>query len=795
MKFPYLNPECDIETRVIDLLGRMTATEKYAQMHAFWLVLSAEGDHTERTDIIDEVMGATKNNSVISRLINGIGQITRPLGTHIVKAREGVRALNRLQKSLVEDSRLGIPAMFHEECLVGLLCQDATLFPSPLNYAATWDPSLVEKAAIAIGHEARSVGCHQGLAPVLDVSRDVRWGRTEETFGEDPYLVGLMAVAYVHGLQGKKRDMLATLKHCVGHSFSEGARNHAPVHIGFCELNDIFLLPFEMAIKLANAGSVMPAYHDIDGKPSHCDSLLLTRVLREQWGFDGLIVADYGGISLLHQHHGVSHDPAESAALAYNAGIDIELPKDDCARHLPEAVERGLISQEKIDLIVSRILREKFRLGLFEKPYVDENDIDFQNNEARLLAREVAAHSITLLENNGVLPIVSSTTKSIAVIGPTADDPLALLSGYSFPVHLIISDMMAQTEQIITPLKAICRHFGSEQVRYARGCDILTERVSGAPVFPGDSNKQIPVSLVSADVSKIPEAEKLAAESDIAIVCVGDLSGLFQSGTVGEGSDTDSLQLPGVQQALVESIIRTGTPTIVVMTGGRPYHLNGMESKVAAFLMAFAPGQEGGLALVDVLTGNQEPAGRLPVSVPKSAGAMPYFYNHKLKSGGSPIAFHFGSIYPFGYGKTWTEFEYKDLRLDSVNVPVDGGIVHASITVHNCGNIEGTEVVQLYVRDKVASLVRPVCELKAFERVKLKTGESATLTFSLPTDMLNFTNENGERVVEPGTFEIMIGASSQDIRASQDINVTGERTYVLPKYWRMLSHCQTRFIN
>lgn len=784
----YKDPQRPVNERVADLLARMTPEEKFAQMHAYWLILSPEGNHRERSDLSDDFAGVSEQADLATRLQRGVGQITRPLGTHIVEAKEGVRAANRLQKTLVEETRLGIPAMFHEECLVGLLCKDATLFPSSLNYGSTWDPELVERAAAAIGAEARATGCHQGLAPVLDVSRDVRWGRTEETFGEDPWLVGVMATRYVQGLQGKSRDLLATLKHYVGHSFSEGARNHAPVHLGFCELNDTFLLPFEMAVKLANAGSVMPAYHDIDNQPGHSDHFLLTGVLRNQWGFDGLIVADYGGVSLLHQHHGVSHDGAESIALACNAGLDIELPKDDCARHLGEAVERGLISMEKIDEIVGRVLAHKFRLGLFERPYADENAVVLQSDEARSVAREVATRSLTLLENRGALPLAPGQT--VAVIGPTADDPLALLSGYSFPVHLIISDMLEQTTQVTTPLQALREQLGEANVRYAKGCHIIEKRMAGAPVFPGDSgNKPMQSSPVSRDLSLIAQATEQARQSDVVLAFVGDLAGLFQSGTVGEGSDTDSLALPGVQQQLLEALVETGKPVVVVMTGGRPYHLGGLESRVAALLMAWAPGQEGGHAIADVLSGKAEPQGRLVVSAPKSAGAMPYYYNHKLKSGGTPYAFHFGARYPFGYGLSWTKFDYSPLTLAEPEVAVDDGIINVSVTVTNSGERKGSEVVQLYVRDKVASMVRPVQELKAFQRVTLEAGACARLTFSLPVDMLNFTRRDGERIVEPGEFEIQVGASSADIRATATVTVTGE-TRILGQQWKMLSHCE-----
>jgi beta-glucosidase-like glycosyl hydrolase len=790
---PYRDPARPIAERVADLLQRMTLDEKIAQMHAFWLILSEDGKHRVRPSVI--FIDATDQASFERRLANGVGQITRPLGTHSVDAGSGLRALNKLQRFLRHDTRLGIPALSHEECLVGVMTRDGASFPSSLALSATWNPDLVETVAQQIRYESQELGCHQGLAPVLDVSRDVRWGRTEETFGEDPYLVGVMATRYVRGLQGPRRDLLATLKHYVGHSFSEGARNHAPVHVGWRELNDVFLLPFEMAVKQANAGSVMPAYHDIDGEPCHASRHLLTEVLREQWGFDGLIVADYVGVSLLHQHHRVVADAADAAAMSFNAGLDIELPADDCARHLQLALERGTMTLAKIDEIVARVLTEKFRLGLFEQTFEDSVTHPRLRAEAAVgIAREAARQSVVVLDNrHGILPLDPAKPRRIAVIGPTAADPIGQLSGYSYHAHFISPDETQDTSHIVTPLQGIRQVFGAEHVSHHQGCWILEQRpYKSAAVFPGDVRDDVNApraeSLVSRRTDRIPTAAEAARDADVAIVCVGDLAGLFQRGTVGEGSDSESLSLPGVQQQLLEAVVATGTPTIVVMSGGRPYNLGDQEDKVAAFVMTFAGGQEGGIALAEVLAGKVEPSGRLTVSMPISVGAMPFYYNHKLKSGGTPIAFHFGSRYPFGHGLSYTRFEYRDVEVATPTVPVEDGELEISFELANAGERPGIEVVQLYVRDCLASVVRPVRELKAFERVALEPGQSARVTFHVPVDMLNFTGMAGRRIVEPGLFDLAIGASSSDIRLRGQVEVVGE-TRVLGRYWRMESRC------
>jgi beta-glucosidase len=787
MAFPYQDPALSAETRANDLLGRMNLEEKIAQMHALWLILSEDGRHRPRQD---DFTGGSDPAAVQKALRHGLGQVSRALGSHGTEPLAGVRALNRLQKFLCEETRLGIPVMSHEECLVGLMARGATMFPSALAYGATFDPDLVERVAAAIGREARSVGCHQGLAPVLDVSRDVRWGRTEETLAEDPYLVGVLGTRFVRGLQGDKRDLLATLKHFAGHSWSEGARNHGPVHLGWRELNDVFLLPFEMAVKLANAGSVMPAYHDIDNESCHASRRLLTELLRGEWGFDGLIVADYIGISLLYQHHNLAKDPAEAAAMAFGAGLDIELPADECASHLGEAIGRGLISVETIDAIVRQILLEKLRLGIFERPYADEGRIELQSPATVQLARETAREAVVVLENRGVLPVDPRAGLRIAVIGPTADDPLALLCGYSFPVHLILNDAGETASQVVTPRQALAAAFGSERVTHAQGCAIIEERKYGSPVFPGDVEKSTSLdqsSPLSTRTDLIPAAVECAEGADVAVVCVGDLAGLFRTGTVGEGSDADSLDLPGVQQQLLEAVVATGKPVVAVLTSGRPYNLGGLEDKVAALVMAFAGGQQGGPALADVLTGVADASGRMPVSVPRNVGAVPYYYNHKMKSAGTPIARHFGSRYPFGHGLSYTRFEYEGLEVASPQVDAGpSGVVRLRFTVRNVGPRAGIAVPQVYVRDLLASVVRPVKELKAFCRVALGPGEAARVSVDVPTDMLSFTGPDGSRIVEPGDHELQVGASSADIRLRATVTLTGT-SRTLGREWRMES--------
>jgi len=778
------------KARARELLVQMNMDEKVSQLMAVWLKINRDGTITLRDLKGFSVQESARDAYSVMR--HGIGEITRPLGTHPITARDAVRGLNEIQKFLVEHTRLGIPALPHEECLAGVMADGATLFPAGINYGSLWDEELIERIGRAIGEELASVGAKQGLAPVVDVSRDARWGRTEETLGEDPYLVGSLASAYIRGMQGSDRSILATVKHFVGHSFSEGGRNHAPVRVGERELNDIFLLPFEMAVRLANVGSVMPAYHDIDGEPTSASRRYISEILRERWGFDGIVVSDYEAISLLYEHHGVANDEADAAALALRAGIDIELPGFTCYRTgIKKAIDRGVLSVADVDRAVERVLIEKSRLGLFEKPYTDEKAISLNSDEHRSIAAEAAAKSIVLLKNDGTLPLNVDAAKRerIALIGPLADDPNAGFCGYSFPIHVAngVRAEESPTRYGKTLRESLAERLGPDHLVFHKGCDLLTGRQDKVPVFPGDAEAAGGQTFdnVSTDTSRIAEAVEIASTADRIIAAVGDLSGLFLSGTVGEGSDTTSLTLPGVQQQLLQALLAVGKPVIVVLMNGRPYNIGDAFERAAAVIEAWLPGQEGGEAVCDILLGLQNPSGRLPVSVPRSAGAMPFFYNHKLKSAGTPVQKDFGARYPFGFGLSYTTFDYSDFSVEEPTVAMDGEIVIHGL-VKNSGSRDGEEVVQLYTRDVVASLARPVMELKGFKRISLPAGRTAEVTFRVPTDLLAFTISGTDRIVEPGEFELMVGSSSADIHFRTSIRLIGKPRR-LPEKWRMQS--------
>jgi len=753
---PYRDAALSTAGRVEDLLARMTLDEKLAQLVGLWV--SADADAGEVAPFQAEFFGAGGKLDLDAALTHGLGQVTRPLGSRPVDPADGARVLNNLQRRMLDQTRLGIPVIAHEECLTGYMAKGATGFPSPLNYGATWDAGLVERVADVIRRQMRAVGTHVGLAPVADVIRDARWGRVEECIAEDPYLVGTLLTGYVRGLQGDdlRTGVAATLKHFVGYSGSEGGRNFAPTHVGPRELADVYLIPFEMAIKDGGCNGVMNAYHDNDGVPCTASHELLTETLRHRWGFDGVVVSDYFSVAFLQLLHGTAADKVESAAQALSAGLDVELPSPDCYPLLGEAIERGLLDESVVDTAVRRVLTQKFRLGLFEQPFVDDLPDTLETDADRALVREVADKSIVLLTNGApagsdraLLPL-DPTTPRVAVIGPNAHEPMALFGNYSFQNHVAAHfphlDIGALPVSVLDAIAAVT----TGEVTYARGCEIMSDDPSG-----------------------IAEAVAVADAADVAIVVVGDKAGHFGMGTVGEGTDRDDLRLPGAQQALVDAVAATGTPMVVVLVNGRPFALQDVVAAADAVVEAWFPGQEGGHAIADILFGAVNPSGRTTVTFTTGAGQMPRFYNHKTLSPGIPGFSFTPPVFPFGHGLSYTTFAYDDLVVEADAVPVDG-VVRASCTVTNTGDRPGDEVVQCYVRDVVGSLPRPVRELKGFARISLAAGASARVAFDLPCDLFSFTGIDLTRIVEPGEVEVSIGRSSADLPLVATVVLTGD---------------------
>jgi beta-glucosidase-like glycosyl hydrolase len=760
------------ERRARDLLARMDREERIAQLCSVWLVLDPEGEPAP----FQGMMAGATAPELVAALRYGIGQITRPFGTRPLAPADGVRALNAFQRRLVEGTRLGIPAIAHEEALAGFMAQGATQFPCPLNSGSTWDPDLVGRIGASIRRQMRAVGVHQALAPVVDVVRDARWGRVEECIGEDPHLVGAIASAWVAGLQGEDLGdgVAATLKHFLGYSASEGGRNFAPAHVGPREVADVFSVPFEMAVRTAGARAVMNAYQEIDGVPCAASRALLTDLLRERWGFEGLVVADYFAVQMLHGLHHVAEGTVEAAAAALHAGLDVELPTGACfANGLAAALDRGLVDGAALDAAVLRVLRLKFELGLFEHPYVDEGPFELETPADRALAREVAVRSIVLLANDGTLPL--DPRARVAVIGPNADDPLALLGNYSFPNHVAAHFPGHAVARPPTVVAALRERLGAGRVEYAAGCGLL--RGAGDPlrVNPEGMTPAAPAGggpLLDLDRSGLPAASDAARRADVAVVVVGDRAGHFRTGTVGEGSDAWDLRLPGVQPELVEAVLATGTPTVMVLVNGRPFDLSEIAGRAAAVVEAWFPGQEGAAAIADVLVGAESPGGRTPLTFARGAGTMPRHHDHKPLARGIPPLPAFEPLFAFGHGLSYTRFAYADLAVEPEELPTDG-VVTIACTVRNVGPRAGEEVVQLYLRDPVASVTRPVHELRGFRRLALEPGAAVRVRFRAPADLAAFTGPEGVRIVEPGRIEVEVGASSADVRLRGAFVLTG----------------------
>ncbi|MGC0330052.1 beta-xylosidase [Streptomyces sp. SAI-170] len=743
---PWRDRALPASDRVDDLLSRMSLQEKTAQLYGVWVGAGTDGDGVAPHQ--DQMNADYEWDELIT---HGLGQLTRPFGTAPVEAAAGARSLAAAQRTIAAASRFGIPAMAHEECLAGFTAWGATAYPVPLAWGASFDPALVEEMARSIGRDLRTVGVHQGLAPVLDVVRDARWGRVEETIGEDPYLVGTIGAAYVRGLESA--GIVATLKHFAGYASSAGARNLAPVRAGVREFGDVTLPPFEMALREGGARSVMAAYNETDGVPATADARLLTELLRETWGFTGTVVSDYFGVDFLRTLHRVAAGSAEAAHAALAAGVDVELPTLDCyGDPLLTAVQEGRIPEELVDRAARRVLLQKCELGLLDEDWQPEvpESVDLDSPANRALARRLAEQSVVLLADpDATLPLPPDAR--IAVVGPRATDPLAMLGCYSFPSHVGVQHPeIPMGVDIPTVLDALRAELPDAKVTFAEGCGVDTPDTAG-----------------------FEEAVARATEADVCVAVLGDRSGLFGRGTSGEGCDVADLQLPGVQGELLDALLATGVPVVLVLLTGRPYALGRWHDRLAATVQAFFPGEEGGPALAGVLSGRVNPSGRLPVSVPRGPGGQPWTYlQPPLGLAGDVSSLDPTPLYPFGHGRSYTTFAWEDFT-DGTDIATDGSL-DLALTVRNTGERAGTEVVQLYLHDPVASVTRPDIRLVGYHRLDLDPGESARVTFRFHTDLSSFTDTRGRRIVEPGDLELRVGASSTDVRHTVRLRLTGD---------------------
>ncbi|MCD0446944.1 glycoside hydrolase family 3 C-terminal domain-containing protein [Glycomyces sp. A-F 0318] len=743
--------------RAAGLVKRMTLEEKCAQLASLWHGVDADaGDMAPHQS--EQTEGAAAGDDALA---HGLGQLTRPFGSALVDPAAGAGRLAAVQRRIRSNSRFGIAAIAHEECLAGFMAHGATAFPTALAWGATFDPDLVRAMARQIGATMRSVGIHQGLAPVLDVVSDSRWGRTEETIGEDPYLTGVLGTAYVTGLQ--ESGIIATLKHFAGYSASHAARNFGPVYMGPRQFAETYLTPFEMAVRIGRAKAVMPSYAANDGVPSHANVRLLTGVLREEWGFEGVIVADYFGVNFLNSLHGVAADRSAAAGLALNAGVDVELPGADCfGEPLRAAVAEGAVEEKTLDRAVERVLTQKIELGLLDELPEPAGTVDLDPPEARALAAEVARKSVVLLANDGTLPVTSPPAR-VALLGPVADDPAAMLGCYSFPNH----HMRYEPES------------GDPYPRVDVGVAIATLADRLAADLPGATVEQVAGGwILDADDAEIAAAANAAASADLAIIAVGDRSSLFGRGTSGEGCDAPDHALPGRQSELLEAVLDSGTPTVVVVISGRPYALGTAPERAAAIVQAFLPGEEGAAAIAAILTGAAEPEGRLPVGVPARRDSPPATYLGPQLARRSEVSSNDPTArYAFGHGLTYTEFAWDEPELVSGPEAGPEGVVEVEVRVRNTGDRHGTEVVQLYLHDPVASTVRPVQRLVGFARLPLAPGEAGRARFAVPVDLAALIGLDGQWIVEAGALELRLGRSAADIAATLAVEVTGERRF------------------
>jgi beta-xylosidase len=771
---PYRDPALPVDGRVADLLARMTLEEKVAQLGSVW-AFQIVGIGTLDLEHAAELIG------------RGIGQITRLAGATNLTAPEVAALHNEVQRYLVEQTRMGIPAIVHEESLHGLLSRDAPCFQQSIGAAAAWDPGLVEAMATTIRRRMLMTGARHALAPVLDVTRDPRWGRIEETYGEDPYLAAELGCAYIRGIQGPSLEdgVLATGKHMVGHGLAEGGLNQAPVHVGPREVRDEQLFPFEAAIREAGLASVMPAYCDVDGVPCHASHELLTTVLRDAWAFDGIVASDYVGVHMLSTQHKLTTDLSVVAEMALRAGVDAELPSTVVfGEPLLRALADGRIEEDLIDDTVSRVLRMKFRLGLFERPYVDAplaaNLVDLATDETRI-AHELARRSLVLVQNDGVLPL-RADLRRVAVIGPIAASARDLLGDYSHLLHIeTLREMREQGNALGFPLTdeivAADELAGRQTI-----LDAIEGQLSGAEVCHARGT-----GIHDGSDAELAAAVALVRSCEVAIAVLGERSGLTDDSTTGEFRDRRDLGFSGRQQELLQAVVATGTPVVLVVVSGRPLAIEWAARHCAAILLAWVPGEAGPDTIARALTGDDNPGGKLPVSMPRNVGQVPVSYRHHPTGGrsnpkGDYVDGPTTPLWPFGFGCSYTTFEVSNLRLDRQHVSTEDGEVTISVDVLNVGQRAGDEVVQLYARDEEATVARPVLELRGFRRVTLTPGELRTVAFRLSAEQFAYVGADYRRVIEPGRITLFVGSSSVDLSLTVSLELVGPTIELIERH-------------
>jgi len=739
---PYRDPKLPVDKRVADLLGRMTPAEKVAQL------VSVNWEHTHLDDPKTHAFSPELAQKLIA---DGIGEITRPSDRH--DAAGAVAYANAIQKFLVEKTRLGIPTLLHEEALHGFVAPGGTSFPQAIGLAATFDPPLLEEIFTVAARQSRARGVQHVLAPVVDVARDPRWGRIEETYGEDPYLVTRMGVAAIQGFQGRHaagapvdaQHVLATAKHFTAHGTPEGGRNTAPGNYSPHVVREVFLPPFEAAVREAGVATVMASYNELDGLPSHANRWLLTDLLRGEYGFSGLVVSDYFGVAELERKHHVVADLPASGRKALEAGVDLEVPEAEGFKTLVADQKAGRVSQASIDRAVARVLRAKFLLGLFEHPYVDPK-LEGERPADRTLARQAADEAIVLLKNSGnLLPLDAAREKTIAVIGPNA--ATVRLGGYSGVPDRPVSVVDGLRAKLGDKVKVVT----------APGCGLTTGN-------RGWSDDLVTLPDPREDAHLTVEAAKLAATADVVLLVLGQNEQLSREGWADNHvGDRMTLDLPGKQMELARAVLATGKPTVLLLIHGSPLSINELARTVPAILDGFYLGEETGDAVADVLFGDVSPSGKLPLSTPRSVGTIPAYYNYKPSARRLYLFEEPGPLWAFGSGLSYTTFNYDKLAVKPERIAPDGHTT-VLVTVTNTGKRAADEVVQLYIHELVSSITRPVQELKGFRRIHLKPGEAKRVEMPLGFDELSFFDEHMKRVVEPGRFEVMVGGSSTDVK-------------------------------